>query len=97
MSYTVTVEKKLEDVAKLGLFFDNPKIGKNKAKCLQEEGCEVTDSKEYNYFPREHRVSWKEAKVECEDVTKLDENSDEYSFAQKLWILSMKHQKVAAS
>lgn len=97
MSYTVTVEKKLEDVAKLGLFFANPTIGKNKAKCLQEEGCEVTDSREFNYYPREHRISWKNAVIKCEDVTKLDENSEEYSLAQKLWIISMKHQKIVAT
>lgn len=87
-----TVEEKLKSEAEFGLFSASFKIGKTKANELRASGCEVTDSKEFNYFPRIHRISWKEAKVECEDVKSLDENDPKYSFAQKLWILSMKNQ-----
>lgn len=90
-----TVEEKLKSEAKLGLFVANFKIGKTKANELRQNGLEVTDLKEFNYFPRTHRISWKEAKVECEDVMSLDEKNPEYSFAQKLWIISMKNQPSA--
>lgn len=68
-----TVEEKLKSEAEFGLFVANFKIGKTKANELRQNGFEVTDSKEVNYFPRRHWISWKEAKVECEDVMSLDE------------------------
>lgn len=92
MGISATVEERMKSEAEFGLFFAYLKIGLNKAKELREKGCIVTDSKEVNYFPRFHRISWKDAKVECEDVNLLDENSDKYTFAQKLWIISMKNQ-----
>lgn len=91
----MTLEEKLKYEAKFGLFFADLKIGKIKANELREEGFNVVDSKEVNYFPRLHHISWKEARVECDDVQKLDENSDEYTLAQKLWIISMKYQAKA--
>lgn len=94
MSIT-TVEEKLESEANFGLFTAYLKIGKIKANELRQNGLEVTDLKEFNYFPRVHRISWKEARVECKDVKSLDENDSKYSFAQKLWILSMKNQPSA--
>ncbi len=87
-----TVEEKLKSEAEFGLFVANFKIGKTKAIELRQNGLEVTDLKEFNYFPRTHRISWKKVRVECEDVKSLDENDSKYSFAQKLWILSMKNQ-----
>lgn len=88
-----TVEEKLMSEAEFGLFAASFKIGKTKASELQENGFEVTDSKEYNYFPRLHRISWKNAIVECkEDVKSLNEKDLKYSLAQKLWIISMKNQ-----
>lgn len=90
-----TVEEKLKSEAEFGLFVANFKIGKTKANELRQNGLEVTDLKEFNYFPRVHRISWKEARVECEDVKSLDENDSKYSFAQKLWIISMKNQPSA--
>ena len=47
-----TVEEKLKSEAKLGLFVANFKIGKTKANELRQNGLEVTDLKEFNYFPR---------------------------------------------
>lgn len=91
MTSIATVEEKLESEANFGLFTAYLKIGKIKANELRENGCEVTDLKEVNYFPRLHRISWKEARVECMDVNSLDEKDLKYSFAQKLWIISMKH------
>ena len=87
-----TLEEKLKSEAEFGLFYASFKIGKTKANELRENGLEVTDLKEFNYFPRLHKISWKEARVECEDVNSLDENDQKYSLAQKLWIVSMKSQ-----
>lgn len=95
MGIMAPVEERMISEAEFGLFFAYLKIGLNKAKELREKGCIVTDSKEVNNFPRFHRISWKDAKVECEDVNSLDENSDKYTFAQKLWIISMKNQSKA--
>ena len=92
MAIMATVEDKMKSEAEFGLFFADFKIGKNKANELREEGFSVTDSKEVNCFPRLHHISWKKAKVECENVNLLDENSNEYTFAQKLWIISMRNQ-----
>lgn len=92
MSISATVEERMLSEAEFGLFFADLKIGKNKANELRKVGCNVIDSKESNYYPRFHHISWKEATVNCEDVNLLDENSNEYTFAQKLWIISMKNQ-----
>lgn len=95
MGITATIEERMISEAEFGLFFAYLKIGLNKAKELREKGCIVTDSKEVKSSPRFHRISWKDAKVECKDVNLLDENSDKYTFAQKLWIISMKNQSKA--
>lgn len=92
MTIRTTVEERMESEADFGLFFANLKIGKNKANSLRDQGFEVMDSKETKAFPRLHRISWKQAILECKDVRSLDENSNEYTFAQKLWIISMKNQ-----
>lgn len=92
MGISATIEERLESEAEFGLFFADFKIGKNKSNELRNQGCNVLDSKESNYFPRFHHISWKNAKVECEDVNLLDEKSDKYTLAQKLWIISMKNQ-----
>lgn len=92
MGIMATVEERMTSEAEFGLFFADLKIGLNKANVLRSQGLTVTDSKEVNYFPRFHHISWKEAMVECDDVQKLDEKSDEYTLAQKLWIISMKNQ-----
>ena len=91
MAVIAHLEEKLESEAEFGLFFANFKIGLNKANELRSKGLSVTDSKEVNYFPRLHRICWKDAKVECTDVHSLDENSSEYNLAQKLWIITMKN------
>ena len=92
MGILATVEERMESEAEFGLFFADLKIGKKKAIELREKGLNVRDSKEVNYFPRFHHISWKDAMVECDDVKKLDEKSDEYTLAQKLWITAMKNQ-----
>lgn len=95
MTILATIEEKMKSEAEFGLFFADLKIGLNKSNSLREQGFEVEDLKEDNYFPRLHHISWKNAKVECMDVNSLDENSSEYSFSQKLWIISMKNQAKA--
>ena len=90
---SATIEERLESEAEFGLFFAYLKIGKNKAKELQDKGFEIIDSVEVNYFPRIHLISWQNTTVkECKDVQLLNENDPKYSFAQKLWIISMKNQ-----
>ena len=95
MGILATVEERMESEAEFGLFFADLKIGKNKANELREKGFDVLDSKKVNYFPRFHHISWKDAMVECKNVNLLDENSNEYTFAQQLWIISMKNQPKA--
>ena len=91
MGISATVEERMESEAYWGLFFANLKIGKYKAEELRSKGFTVTDSKEVNFFPRKHHVSWKNAMVECDNVNELDENCEDYSLAQRFWIISMKN------
>lgn len=95
MSIMATVEEVMKSEAEFGLFYCNRKIGKVKANSLREIGFDVTDSKEFDYFPRLHKISWKNAKVECEDISSLDENDEKYSFPQKLWIISSKAKSIS--
>lgn len=92
MGILATIEERLVSEAEFGLFFANFSIGKRAAENLRTKGFEVTDSKEFNYFPRIHNIRWQNAKVECNDVNLLDENSNEYTLAQQLWIIAMKNQ-----
>lgn len=91
MAFETTVEMKLEGEAKFGLFRSQLKIGLNKANSLRAQGFNVTDLHEVNYFPRMHYISWKDNKVDCENLDSLDENSDKLTFAQKLWVISTKN------
>lgn len=92
MGISATVEERMKSEAEFGLFFAYLKIGLKKSKELQKQGCSIIDSNETNFFPRLHRISWENARVECEDVQKLNEKSDQYTLSQKLWIISMKNQ-----
>ena len=89
----MTLEEKLINQAKFGLFFADLKIGKNKAFELQQNGFEVLDSREVNYYPRTHIIRWENACIDCDNVDSLDEYSKEYSFAQRLWIIAKKSQE----
>ena len=92
MTIITPVEERMKTDAMFGIFFAHVKIGKAKAEALRQEGLKVTDLHDSTKFPRLHYVCWKESKVECTDVSSLDEKSDAYTFAQQLWILSMKNQ-----
>lgn len=92
MAMTTTVEEKLYSEAEFGLFFAYQKITKTKANELRTKGLQVADCNNARSFPRLHYISWKNAKVDCEDISSLDEKFDEYTLAQKLWIVSMKNQ-----
>ena len=87
-----TGEERLYSEAEFGVFFAYQKITKTKANELRTKGLQVADCNDLRNFPRLHYISWKNAKVDCEDVSSLDETSDEYTLAQKLWIVSMKNQ-----
>lgn len=92
MKIITPVEERIKTDAMYGIFFAHVKISKTKAEVLRQEGLTVTDLHDSNKFPRTHYISWKEAKVECEDVSALNEKSDTYTFAQQLWIISKKSQ-----
>ncbi len=92
MAMVATVEEKLYSEAEFGLFFAYQKMTKSKANELRTNGLQVADCNDARSFPRLHYISWKNAKVDCEDISSLDEKSDEYTLAQKLWIVSMKNQ-----
>lgn len=96
MNFFTAPEILMEVEAKSGLFKVTLVIGLNKANSLRKQDLDVIDSNEFNYFPRKHDISWKDAKVDCEDVCLLDENSEQYTLGQKLWIISMKNQPKAA-
>lgn len=90
MSISTPVEEIMKSEAEFGLFNCYHKIGKIKAQSLRNEGFDVTDSREVDYFPRMHRISWEDAVVNVEDVKELDENSDDFTHPQRLWIITSK-------
>lgn len=92
MGINTSVEEIMKSEAEYGLFHLSHKIGRNKANELREQGLDVTDLKEVNFYPRIHYISWRKILIECLDVNLLDENSDKYTLAQKLWIIAMKNQ-----
>lgn len=85
----VTLEERMQSEAEFGLFYYYAEISKRKAEELRKEGLDVRDSKEKKTYPRLHRISWEWSGVEGE-ISTLDENSEEYSFAKKLWIIATK-------
>ena len=93
MKYNIPIElqNKLEKESEFGLFFACLSIGLNEAEVLREEGCDVTDLQNKNSYPRHHWIKWKKSEIECEDIELLDENSGNYTFSQRLWIIAMKH------
>ena len=94
MSMTITVEEKMVSEAEFGLYNLYYKITKKKAEELRSQGFVVTDSKETRNYPRLHKIDWSKAcigKFDYEDVTKLDEKSEDYSFPQRLFIISYKN------
>ena len=94
MRTLIPVEEKMISEAQFGLYNLYYIITKKKADELRNQGFIVTDSKESNSFPRLHKIDWSKAcvgKFDYENVSKLDENSDEYTFPQKLYIISYKN------
>lgn len=65
-------------------------LTQKKAEELQKEGFKVISSK-YGNTPYQ-KVTWQYAKVKCDDISSLDENDEQYSLAQRLWILAKKCQ-----
>ena len=89
---TTPLEDRLVSEAEFGLFYMYEDITHKKSAELKEQGFIVKDSMQNRSFPRLHKIDWKQAVVECEDVHSLNENDSQYSFAQKLWIIAMKNQ-----
>ena len=94
--YERIVTRKIKEQASFGLFYAHLSISKTRADILREQGFEVKDSHEKKYYPRLHRISWKNAKVNESNMYSLDETSDKYSFSQKMWILASKNKHVKA-
>lgn len=91
----IPLEQWLISEAEFELFYLYDKITLKKAKELRKEGFVVTDSHENRSSPRLHKICWKCAGVgvfDYENINNLDENNMQYSFAQRLWIISEKNQ-----
>lgn len=86
----ITVEEKMESEAEFGRFYAYVKLTKKKAEELVREHFDVRDSKESKHYPRLHRISWEWNTVEGE-ISALNEKSNEYTLAEKLWIISTKN------
>lgn len=86
------IEYFLEKDAKCGYFYSYKKITKTKAAMLEEQGFNVTDTCEYKYYPRFHKISWKHAKIKCKDINLLNPNDESYNLPQKLWIIASQNQ-----
>ena len=86
MKYNIPVElqNKLEKEAEFGLFFACLPIALNEANLLRNEGCSVTDLQNKKSYPRHHWIRWKDSEIDYED-----DNSDEYTFSQRLWAIAM--------
>lgn len=89
MTIVLPINERMKSEAEFGLFHVYTKLTKKKAEDFREEGFIVVDSKEVNYYPRFHKISWEHASVTGK-IESLDENSEEYSFPQKLWITATK-------
>ena len=89
--YRATVEDKMRDEAKLGFDYAYLKISKKKSIELKDLGFDVTDSHESRYYPRLHKISWADARVEYDDYKALNENIETLSLPQKLWITTLKN------
>lgn len=91
----ISLEDRLISEAEFGLFFLYAKLTLKKAEELRKQGFIVTDSHENKGFPRSHKICWKSAGVyvfDYENIKSLNENNTEYTFAQRLWIISEKNQ-----
>lgn len=90
-----SLEERLISEAEFGLFYLYDKITLKKAEELRAQGFVVTDSHENRSSPRLHKICWKCAGVgvfDYEPINSLDENNQNYSLAQRLWIISQKNQ-----
>lgn len=89
------LEERLISEAEFGVFYLYAKITLKKAEELRKQGFVVTDSHENKSSPRLHKICWKCAGVgvfDYENINNLDENNAQYSFVQRLWIISEKNQ-----
>ena len=94
MRTLIPVEEKMFSEAEFGLYNLYYIITLKKAEELREQGFVVTDSKETRNSPRLHKIDWSKAcvgKFDYEDVSSLDEKSDEYTLPQKLYIVTYKN------
>lgn len=93
-NYTDYLEKRMETEAGWGLFCCYEEITLKKARQLRKRGFEVTDSNDSKKSPRRHRIAWKNAVVQCEDVHALNPASYAYTWPQKLWIIAIQNRKL---
>lgn len=89
------LEERLISEAEFGVFYLYAKITLKKAEELRKQGFVVTDSHENKSSPRLHKICWRCAGVgvfDYKNINNLDENDEQYSFAQRLQIISEKNQ-----
>ena len=86
------VEEKMKKEAEFGAFNAYYLITLKKAAELRNQGFVVTDSKEQKGSPRLHKIDWSNAgeRFKEANIAALNENCDDYSAPEKLWIISSK-------
>ena len=89
MGIRATLEERMVSEAEFGLFYIYARISKKKASELRRIGFSLLDSKESKRFPRTYRISW-EWNIVDGDLSEINENSDEYTFPKKLWLIAAK-------
>ena len=82
---------KLNKAAKSGNFDVKMKIDNDTdVQKLKHDGFVVKDLEKSKNFPKNFKISWKNAMKECEDIEILNENSYIYTLPEKLWIIAKK-------
>lgn len=89
MGISAKLEERMLSEAEFGAFYIYAKISKKKASELRRVGFNVLDPKETKKSSKAYRISWEWNVIEG-DVSEMDENSDQYRFPEKLWIVSTK-------
>lgn len=82
---------KLKKAAKSGRFFVRLKINDNDdMRKLIHDGFVLSELGSSTDFPKTFKVSWKHAKIECDNIEIINENMYKYTLPEKLWIIAKK-------
>ena len=87
-------KEKFEGMKRQAIFgsfqYRTEKLSKNQIKEFQEAGFKVIIPSEFD-CSKFQTITWRYAKIKCDDIYSLDENDENYSLAQRLWIISKKY------